>query len=157
MLLARPLVQSAAVPQPAIPSACCREDLKHLKAKLKKLDEKMAKDGGWLEVAAGVGWGLEQWRQVLVVLLVVVFGAAWCGCGMCFLTQLEAESPSLSPFTCGTGAKAQDLQVELQRLQEDVPALQARAADLELQLTKAQEVRLAGREASREQWTSSSC
>ncbi len=25
--------------------ACCREDLKHLKAKLKKLDDKMAKDG----------------------------------------------------------------------------------------------------------------
>lgn len=69
---------------------------------------------------------------------------SWCGCGMGFSTHLEAKSPPLSPFTCGTGAKAQDLQVELQRLQEDVPALQARAADLELQLTKAQEVRPAG-------------
>lgn len=47
MLLAWPLVQTAAIPQPAFPLACCREDLKHLKAKLKKLDEKMAKDGGW--------------------------------------------------------------------------------------------------------------
>lgn len=60
----------------------CREDLKHLKQKLKKVEEKMAKDG----------------------------------------------------------TKADELQAELARLQEDVPALQARTADLELQLIKAQEV-----------------
>ncbi|EFN54921.1 hypothetical protein CHLNCDRAFT_134635 [Chlorella variabilis] len=60
-----------------------REDLKHLKQKLKKVEEKMAKDG----------------------------------------------------------TKADELQAELARLQEDVPALQARTADLELQLIKAQEVR----------------
>ena len=40
------------------------------------------------------------------------------------------------------GAKAQELQAEVGRLQEDVPALQARAADLELQLGTAQEVRV---------------
>jgi hypothetical protein len=38
------------------------------------------------------------------------------------------------------GSKGQELAAELARLQEDVPALQARAADLELQLAKAQEV-----------------
>jgi structural maintenance of chromosome 4 len=77
------LVHSTAAACPlALPCMRCREDLKHLKAKLKKLEDKMAKDG----------------------------------------------------------SKGQELAAELARLQEDVPALQARAADLELQLGKAQEV-----------------
>ena len=81
-MLAR--LASASSPHHTTPPPLPRsEDLKHLKAKLKKLEEKAGKDG----------------------------------------------------------TKAQELQAELACLQEDVPALQARAADLELQLAKAQEVR----------------
>ena len=79
-----PLPALLLCPLSALPCAAlwCREDLKHLKAKLKKLEDKMGKDS----------------------------------------------------------SKGQELAAELARLQEDVPALQARAADLELRLAKAQEV-----------------
>ncbi len=66
--------------------------------------------------------------------------AAWCAFGM--QAQLLPHLQPSNPLLVAAGAKTQELQAELERLQEDVPALQARAADLELQLAKAQEVRL---------------
>ena len=100
-----------------------------MKAKLKKLDEKMAKDG-----ALGWGQGGERGTRMLSASLVQL-----CVC-------VEAHPPGQPSTPCSwpAGTKAQDLQAELERLQEDVPALQARAADLELQLAKAQEVRPGG-------------
>ena len=57
------------------------------------------------------------------------------------MKHLKAKLKKLEEKMGKDSSKGQELAAELARLQEDVPLLQARAADLELQLTKAQEVR----------------
>ena len=64
----------------------------------------------------------------------------WCGLGREDLKHVKQKLKKLEEKMAKDTAKSQELHAELGQLQEDVPALQARAADLELQLAKAQEV-----------------